>query len=154
MVCPRLRDSRWAMRAAGLRALRLAAERCEGGLELDLLRRDSSEFVRQSAAALLRDVPRGPSDQAALTRARDRDVSGAVAAECEALPFRKVAGVDPTVVVVIPAGDDLPRPTQPFALLRADGLVRFGISDRRGQVFEGSAPRGTVTLIDLGADFE
>ena len=154
LACPRLSDSRWQMRAAALRVLRLTAERCDRDEELDLLNRDPAEFVRQSAAALVRDVSRGPSDERALVRTRDRDASSAVAAESEALPFRKLGGVEPTVVVVIPAADDLPRPNQPFGLLRADGLVRWGVSDRRGQLFEVAAPRGPVTLIDLGTDFE
>jgi hypothetical protein len=56
--------------------------------------------------------------------------------------------------VVIPAGDDSARPAQPFALLRADGLVRLGTSDRRGQLFEVAAPHGTLSLLEPAADFE
>jgi hypothetical protein len=90
----------------------------------------------------------------ALVRARDRDQSGAVAAECEAPRQPSPDGVDATVVVVIPAGDDVPRPAQPFALLRADGLVRLGVSDRRGQLFEVAAPHGPLSLLEPATDFQ
>jgi len=56
--------------------------------------------------------------------------------------------------VIIPAGRDTPSPAQPFALLRADGLIRLGDSDRRGQVFEVAAPRGALSLLEPAADFE
>ncbi|MET0791139.1 MAG: HEAT repeat domain-containing protein, partial [Polyangiaceae bacterium] len=154
LACPRLADPRAPLRALALRALRLTGERCEHGEEADALVRDRSEWVRQSAAALLRDVPRGPADAVALARARDRDPSGAVAAECEAPSPVKPDGVEATQVVVIQAGEDLPRPSQPFALLRADGLVRLGVSDRRGQVFEVAAPRGALSLLEPATELE
>jgi len=78
-----------------------------------------------------------------------------VAAECELSPRpQAIAGHEPTVVVIIPAGQDAPGPAQPFALLRADGLVRLGVSDRRGQVFEVAAPRGALSLLEPSADIE
>jgi HEAT repeat protein len=155
LACPLLGDGRALLRALSLRALRLTAERCPSGQEALALSRDHSEFVRKSAATLLRDVSRGKADQVLLARARDHDPSGAVAAECEpsAQP-RPVPGHEPTLVMIIPAGQDAPAPSQPFALLRADGLVRLGISDRRGQVFEAAAPQGALSLLEPVADFE
>jgi HEAT repeat protein len=154
LACPRIADGRAMLRAVALRALRVTAERCEHGEELAALTRDRSDFVRQSAAALLRDVPRGRKDADALARARDSDPSGAVAAECEARASTPPTGVEPTVIVVIPAGSDLPEPAQPFGVLRADGLVRLGISDRRGQVFEVAAPQGPLSLVESASSFE
>ncbi|HEY0466311.1 MAG TPA: HEAT repeat domain-containing protein, partial [Polyangiaceae bacterium] len=155
LACPLLSDGRAMIRALSVRALRLTAERCEAGQESAALIRDRSEFVRMSAAALLRDVSRGKADDALLARCRDHDPSGAVAAECEpSTPAQAVAGHDPTLVVIIPAGQDAPTEAQPFALLRADGLVRLGVSDRRGQVFEVAAPRGALSLLEPAADFE
>ena len=155
LACARLSEPRAALRAMSLRALRLTGERCQHGEDLNALARDRSELVRQAAAALLRDVPRSAADAAALSRARDHDPSGAVAAECEAQPSSRAPdGVEPTVIVVIPAGDDTPRPGQPFALLRADGLVRLGVSDRRGQVFEVATPRGALSLFEPATDLE
>jgi hypothetical protein len=43
-------------------------------------------------------------------------------------------------------GSAEPAPRAPFALLRADGLMRLGLTDRRGEVFELDAPRGYVSL--------
>lgn len=154
LACPMIGDGRAMLRAVALRALRLTAERCEGGPESAALIRDRSEFVRKSAAALLRDVSRGKADELLLARTRDRDPSGAVAAECEQSVSKPTEGHDPTLVVIIPVGQDTPSPAQPFALLRADGLVRLGLSDRRGQVFETAAPRGALSLLEPAADFE
>jgi HEAT repeat protein len=153
-VCPRISDPRPLLRALALRALRVAGERCEHGEELAALNRDRVDFVRQSAAVLVRDVPRSNADAEALTRARDHDPSGAVAAECDARSPAPPDGADPTVIVVIPAGEDLPVPAQPFALLRADGLVRLGVSDRRGHVFEFAAPHGALSLVESASPFE
>ncbi|HWZ90624.1 MAG TPA: HEAT repeat domain-containing protein, partial [Polyangiaceae bacterium] len=153
-ACPRIAEPRPLLRALALRALRVTGERCEHAEELNALSRDRSDFVRQSAAALLRDVPRGRRDSEALARARDRDPSGAVATECEAPSPAPPDSVDPTVIVVIPAGADVPEPAQPFALLRADGLVRLGVSDRRGQLFEVAAPHGQLSLVDAASVFE
>ncbi|MEO8903336.1 MAG: HEAT repeat domain-containing protein [Polyangiaceae bacterium] len=156
LACSRLADGHSApmLRAAALRALRFTAERCAHGEEINALSHDRADFVRQSAAVLLRDVPRGSADEVALARARDRDPSGAVAAECAGPRAPNPVGVDATVVVVIPPGEDLPRPSQPFALLRADGLVRLGTSDRRGQLFEVAAPHGTLSLIEPATGVE
>jgi HEAT repeat protein len=154
LACPQLANAAPMLRALALRSLRLTGERCEHGEELAALSRDRVDFVRQSAAALVRDVPRGNADALALVRARDRDPSSAVAAECEARPQTEPEGTDASVIAVIPAGDDVPRPAQPFALLRADGLVRLGVSDRRGQLFEVAAPHGALSLLEPAADFE
>ena len=155
LACARLSEPRATLRALSLRALRLTGERCEHGEDLNALARDRSELVRQAAAALVRDVPRAAADAAALARARDHDPSGAVAAEAEAEATSRAAdGVEPTVIVVIPAGEDAPRPGQPFALLRAEGLVRLGVSDRRGQVFEVATPRGALSLFEPATDLE
>jgi len=153
-VCKVLSSPRPTLRALALRSLLLTRERCEHGEELAALERDRSDFVRQSAAALLRDVPATKRDAEALARARDRDPSGAVAAECEARPRALAAGTEATSIVVIPPGEDVPVPAQPFGLLRADGLVRLGISDRRGQVFESAAPRGPLSLVESVVTFE
>lgn len=155
LACPLLGDSRALLRGLALRALRLTAERCPSGQDAAALSRDRSEFVRSSAAALLRDVSHGKADEVLLARARDHDPSGAVAAECERTAQPKPPeGREPTLLVIIPPGRDTPSPAQPFALLRADGLVRLGISDRRGQVFEVAAPRGALSLLEPVADFE
>ncbi len=153
-ACAEAAGARPLLRALAFRALRLTGERCAGGEEIAALSRDRHDFVRQAAAALLRDVPQSAEDERALQRARARDPSGAVAAECDAPRPALAASPEPTVVLVLPAGEDAPRATQPFALLRADGLVRLGVSDRRGQLFEVAAPHGPLALLGLPAELE
>lgn len=152
LACARLIDLRPVQRALALRALRYTGERCDHGQELALLAGDRSELVRVAAAGLIRDVPRTSADALALSRARERDSSGAVAAECEALPQALPTSSEHTQVLVIPAGEEQPRAGEPFALLRADGLVRLGFADRRGMVFEVSAPSGPLSLLDPSVD--
>jgi HEAT repeat protein len=48
-------------------------------------------------------------------------------------------------VLVVPTGSSAPTARAPFALVRADGLIRSGTSDRRGSVWE-VAPRGALRL--------
>jgi hypothetical protein len=55
-------------------------------------------------------------------------------------------GTDSVMVYVVPIGESDPSPLAPFALVRADGTMRLGVTDRRGVVFEHDAPRGEVTL--------
>jgi hypothetical protein len=51
------------------------------------------------------------------------------------------------VIFVIPDGQSSPLAAAPFALQRADGLIRAGIADRRGAVFERYAPAGDLSLL-------
>ncbi|MCC6557198.1 MAG: HEAT repeat domain-containing protein [Polyangiaceae bacterium] len=55
-------------------------------------------------------------------------------------------GPDDVAVFVIPDGSGEPAPRAPFALVRADGLMRLGIADRRGEIFEAAAPGGPIRL--------
>jgi hypothetical protein len=41
-------------------------------------------------------------------------------------------------------------PLAPYSLQRADGLIRSGIADRRGAVFEHAAPQGQLRLVVPG----
>ena len=50
------------------------------------------------------------------------------------------------LVYVVPIGESAPVPRAPFALVRADGVMRLGLADRRGQLFEHDAPAGEVSL--------
>ncbi|HEY2409626.1 MAG TPA: HEAT repeat domain-containing protein [Polyangiaceae bacterium] len=150
-ICPLLKDARSLARMAALRALRHVGARCADGQELSLLAHDRSDLVREAAAMLLRDVPRaGGADTLALERAAETDRSGAVAAACTSR-MAPPAGSQPAMVMVVPASEEVPKPSQPFALLRADGLVRFGLTDRRGELFELAAPGGELSLIEPGA---
>src|SRR5436189_25448 len=53
------------------------------------------------------------------------------------------------LVYVVPDVGGPPKPDAPFAIAYADGLVRVGTTDRRGAVFDPTAPEGDVTLVRL-----
>ena len=147
-LCGALADTRSYVRANALSALRVAKSRCPKAEELALLSRDRSEVVRRDAAELVASVP-GPSaaaDRAALARCAEEDPSGSVAATCSEPPRRDTKGTEPISVFVIPNGESSPQPRVPFALVLANGLMRLGVTDRRGSVFEPTAPRGYVSL--------
>jgi hypothetical protein len=49
-------------------------------------------------------------------------------------------------VLVVNTGETTPVARAPFALVRSDGFIRSGTSDRRGAVWEAAAPRGPLRL--------
>src|SRR5690606_23022750 len=71
---------------------------------------------------------------------------GAVAKACEASPELPARGARQALVYVIPAGRDAPVARAPFALVRPDGLIRHGVSDRRGAGLEIDLPPGSLSL--------
>jgi cellulose synthase operon protein C len=147
-LCGALSDSRSYVRANALSALRVAKLRCTKGEEIALLSRDRSDVVRRAAAELVASVTGASpvADRAALSRCTEQDPSGSVAATCAEPESRATTGTEPISVFVIPNGETSPQPRVPFALVFADGLMRLGVTDRRGSVFEAAAPRGYVTL--------
>src|SRR5690606_16439330 len=102
-----------------------------------------SDEVRLAAARLIRDrwTELAP---AALRQCASKDVAGRVAAEClspaaaagAAALASEAADVADVGVLVADTGDVSPTPRAPFALVRGDGFVRSGTSDRRGAVWE------------------
>jgi HEAT repeat protein len=116
---------------------------------------DADPGVRAQAAWSLGTMGDG-SDAArleALAKSTLPDVAGNAAAALARLGPRApgptapaAAPGRPVLVYVVPATSDAPRPGAPYALLFSDGTVRRGTTDRRGAVFEPSAPPGTVTL--------
>jgi HEAT repeat protein len=148
-LCAALSDRRSYVRANALAALRLAGERCGAEKTREILRRDRAEVVREAAARLIAGLPEAKArerDRSALEACVAEDPSGRVAAACSEPPPRAASGGEPVMVFVVPMGEAVPVPRAPFALVRADGLVRLGITDRRGAVFEHDAPRGYVSL--------
>lgn len=153
MLCAALDDERAMVLAnalAGLRQLSATCARAEAAAWW--LEHHPSEEVRLAAARLIRDrwTSLAPG---ALSRCASRDVSGRVAIECAASPGaepsdpRPVSGdVADVGVLVVNTGETSPVPRAPFALVRADGFIRSGMSDRRGAVWEASAPRGSLRL--------
>ncbi len=160
---------------AGLRSSATTCKRAElpGWL---LQHHPSDEVRIAAAALLRERADLVPDAGKLLARCVRKDVSGRVAAACheplakrtDASPIApadamspitkaesrspvgpkpKVAASGVTVsVLVVPTGSSDPTPRAPFALVRADGLIRSGTSDRRGSILEVLAPRGPLRL--------
>lgn len=150
-LCAALADPRPYVRANALAGMSLAGTRCEAASARDLLARDPAEAVRLAAAdhvgrAVLRAGDKAdPADKRSLARCASEDRNATVALRCSKATPVPTQADDIGVFVVADAGSS-PAPRAPFALVRADGLVRLGTTDRRGQVFELAAPRGPVRL--------
>lgn len=147
-LCGRLSDSRSYVRANSLAGLRVAGARCTNGEERNALSEDRSDVVRRAAADLIVNVPSSDlhADDMVLESCSAEDRDGSVAAACAAQKEPIAKSVEPVSVFVVPIGESSPVPRAPFALVRADGLMRLGIADRRGQLFEADAPTGVISL--------
>ncbi|WP_437328557.1 HEAT repeat domain-containing protein [Sorangium sp. So ce381] len=153
-LCAALPDARPYVRANALAALTVAGARCDGGAARDLLARDPAEAVRLAAADHLARSG-ADDDRRALARCAAEDRNATVAGRCArpAPPRAPAAAAEDVVVFVVPfdagrggSARDAPAPRAPFALVRADGLMRLGVADRRGELFERGAPRGPIRL--------
>lgn len=148
-LCGATSDTRSYVRANALGALSLAGAACDTRVADELLVRDASETVRLAAADhLARAAASGKDDGAAkraLARCSSEERNATVAARC-ARPLPAATGKDDLVVYIVPDMRSSPAARAPFALVRPDGLLRLGVADRRGEVFEREMPRGTVRL--------
>ncbi len=145
-LCDALKSPRAYVRANALGGLRLLDARCTGAPERALLLDDASDVVRAKAASLLQDVKTSAEDRRALATCEANDPSSQVAVACESSPEPIPTTFEPVTVFVVPLGETKPAARAPFTLIRADGLMRMGLSDRRGAVYEFAAPRGYVAL--------
>jgi len=146
-LCGALRDERAYTRANALAGLRASRRRCPGGADRALVLQDPSELVRGAAARLLVSVPSDDTaaDRATLDRCAAGETNGDVARRCSGAAEPAARPV-PVRVYVVPSGAAAPVPDVPFALVRGDGFLRLGTSDRSGAVFELDTPRGLVRL--------
>jgi HEAT repeat protein len=151
-LCKALSDVRPYVRANALSGLSLLGARCaDGQRERAMLSRDGSDVVRTAAAELLwraaRPAGAAPdADARALARCVADDKSGKVVRACRE-PVRYGAELQSVVIFVVPDGRSSPLPGAPYALLRPDGLIRAGLADNRGAVFERYAPTGDLALL-------
>lgn len=147
-LCGALADERSYVRANALAALRIVKKRCPE-TEAELLRADPSRVVRERAAALLVNVPgaHAAEDEQALRRCVLEEPVGSVAASCKARPKALPVKTVEVSVLIVPSGESAPVPRAPFALRLPDGLLRLGLSDRRGAVYEHAAPEGALSLM-------
>lgn len=146
-LCAALADERAYVLANALSGLRIARASCEDAEPVPwLLEQHSSEEVRIAAARLLREhwTEVAPG---ALARCAAQDPSGRVAVQCAtSAPPATLESVPDVAVLVVGTGETVPSPQAPFSLVRADGLIRSGQCDRRGSVWEATAPRGPLRL--------
>jgi HEAT repeat protein len=155
-LCDATIDGRSAVRANALAGLLLVGSAC--GPEQErvsrLLHRDPSARVRLLAAELLSGASGAHGRKQLLACARE-DSNREVRATCLSLaehPHRERDAEPPgpamsVLVDVVPASGDGVVGNAPFGLRFADGLVRYGLVDRRGRVREPNAPRGSLTLM-------
>jgi cellulose synthase operon protein C len=150
-LCPLLEDDRSYVRVNALASLRVAGQSCQAweGAQW-LLLHDASDEVRLAAAQLLAQTADAEAgNRNALQRCAARDTSGNVAAACAAAkaptlePPGTAIGVSVVIVTPQAASGEL---RAPFALVRADGLVRLGWADRRGSAYEARTPKGPLRL--------
>lgn len=153
-LCAALDEARSYVRANALEGLSIAGASCEAAVVPGLLARDPSEAVRLAAADFLtRSIERAGDKAAeperrALVRCAGEDRNATVATRCArpiAAPAKAGAPED-IAVYIVPDGRGAPLPRAAFTLVRADGLLRLGLADRRGEIFETAAPPGLVRL--------
>lgn len=144
-LCARTSDPRAYVRANAFGALANLKARCPGGqFARKHLLQDGHELVRLAAArAIARQ--RLDADARALVRCRDGDRFASVARVC-AEGWSPPEGSRPVDVYAVGPGATTPTPSLPVTLELASGLVLCTTTDRRGAVFESSAPTGTVRL--------
>ncbi len=151
-MCRALTDARSYVRVNALTGLRMSAAQCtSSGAPAWLLEHHPSDEVRLAAARLIRDQPHwAQGTTGSLERCAAKDASGSVAAECaRTVPSSSQPAPEELLevgVLIVPTGSHAPAPRVPFALVRADGYIRSGTSDRRGSISEVSTPRGPLRL--------
>jgi hypothetical protein len=150
LLCEALSDGRSYVRVNALVGLRQLGARCDDARERGLLMSAAQTAVREAVASLLQQVP-GPdpqTDQRALRRCWLQDAAPEVATRCagERPSHSPARAADELVVLVVPHDQSEPISRAPFALQRGDGLLRCGLADRRGAVFEPGPPAGAVQL--------
>jgi HEAT repeat protein len=147
-LCGALGNAFPYVRANALSGLAAMGVRCSPDPARALLASDPSEIVRAAAARLIARVKANDpeKDRTALARCAEDDSSGDVVADCVGAPGAPSGRTADVSIYVVATGDTEPTPQSPFALVRADGLTRLGVTDRAGSVYEHDAPRGVVRL--------
>lgn len=150
VVCAMLGDGRPSVRANALAALAAMHRRCgDGHVERKLLAEDASDLVRGNAARAIMSLPTPSSDErASLDRCASSDRSAEVARLCRPRPPTQGTS-KPHAVTVFIVGEGAnagAKPRAPFLLQYEDGVLRSGVADRRGAMFDPAAPPGEVTL--------
>jgi HEAT repeat protein len=155
-LCAALKHERAYVRANAATGLALSGAACDDALVAEALSEERVEVAKAALARLgaLRVQTPAPAAgdpiRRALQRCVNEELVPRVARACDAaLRGAAASGSGATsslLVFVVPDGADQPIPGAPFALVRADGLVRHGASDRRGALLDVASPAGPVEL--------
>ncbi len=147
-ACPMLADGRATGLANALAALAAARARgADGKPERALLASDTSDLVRANAARVLASGT-APEDRAALDRCASTDRSSEVARVCRPRPAGPPSPLRTRAVTAYVFGETAtaPRPRAPYLVEMEGGVLRAGIADRRGALFDPAAPASELAL--------
>ncbi len=148
-LCGRVGAGHRYARANALVGLALAGARCQDGESERRALEDENDDVRAAAAMLLARAPRDDADKRALEACTAHERVLDVARRCAAPPVAAgtpEAGSLPVVVFVLSDVGVDAVPHAAFALSLSNGMIRVGLADRRGALFEPEAPRGPLAL--------
>ncbi|CAN5505436.1 hypothetical protein BH09MYX1_BH09MYX1_46550 [soil metagenome] len=145
-LCPRIGAGHDYARANALVGLALSGARCgDGSEERRALEDDGSDDVRLAAALAITAATKDDADRHALDACTAHDRVAEVARRCSATYVPTTETLPVVVFVLGDVGIDAVA-RAPYALLLADGMLRVGLADRRGALFEPAAPRGALSL--------
>jgi HEAT repeat protein len=135
-ACPLISSQSSTLQEAALIALRLAKERCPGGQREQVLLRADEESVRRSAALLIAST-RQASDTTALALCSSFDPSPTVRGFCDGKGLVVTSERDllPQLVYLVPEGPRGAVSNVEYGVSGEGGLLRFGLTDRRGAFF-------------------
>ena len=148
VACPMLADGRATVRTNALVALAFVGARCsEGRTERKLLAEDASDLVRAAAARVVAKAP-SAEDRVVLDHCVSTDRSAEVARFCRPERAATTPSSPPRAVTIFIVGESgaVAKPHASYLLEYEGGILRAGLSDRRGATFEPAAPPGDVTL--------
>lgn len=157
LLCALSSDPRPLVRVNSLLSQLMLGIPCKGdaeGAARDALVSDPEELVRRTAAQVLsaRAQSGSPEDLAALRTCSRRERVSTIAKLCRSgQPASTQAPRSTDSLTIFVTNDEgAVKPRTPYALRHADGLIRVGVSDRRGVVFEPTALPGEVSLVRIG----
>lgn len=149
-LCPLLKHGRAEVRSNALLGLaRLRTSCADGSAVRELLARDASALVRRSAARVLASSTRA-TDLDALARCSDEDRDARVADACAARTVIPARRESDAILVQFARTGERPKALAPFVLEYPDEILRAGLTDRQGALFDPAAPRGILRLADHG----
>jgi hypothetical protein len=136
------------VRSNALRGLRATAKRCgDGGMERRLAQTDPDLHVRMAAVEQLGTTP---ADLRTKNECVARERNMRLRELCRGHGTRRVSGPTPEPLLIYVVKDrGRAAPFSSYALEMGDGLIRVGITDRRGAVVDPKPAPGLVQLIQV-----